>query len=470
MENDKNFLARRSKPKAKNEEEVQGTLDVSKGKKHKKRRSLETDQRLEALDKLAKPKAMSGRSRSVNAVVEVQKTSRGLFPSRGAKKKKKIDVVEKRVKFTLKGEDFHLPEKYQPTKVLGHGSYAVVAGAKDKRTGETVAIKKNKDVFSNLVDAKRILREIKLLMHFDHPDIMPLLDIIPPSKKEIDTFKDVYLVMPKMDYTLTKVIRAAKVLGQSHISYLMYQMLRGLKYMHSAGVIHRDLKPDNIMVNLDTCNLKITDFGLARGVNKGADSSLTDYVITRWWRAPEVICNAGNYDEKIDIWSTGCILAELLLKRPIFTGQNSADQLRKIFKVLGSPGPETLNDWVTQPEAKMYVLGLKKTKGKDLRELFHMANDDVFDLLVKMLTVNPKKRPTAAELLEHKALQAWRREPESERNCKHFNISFEMEKSINTQFGLRHMMFEVFNQYRERKMANPDDNSPSLEVNVTAFE
>merc|ERR1719499_110277 len=99
-----------------------------------------------------------------------------------------------------------------------------------------------------------------------------------------------------MDMTLAKVIRSKQTLTDRHFRYFIYQLLRGLKYMHSAGVIHRDLKPDNLMVDLNTCDLKITDFGLARGVNKGADSSLTDYVITRWWRAPEVICNAGKYD------------------------------------------------------------------------------------------------------------------------------------------------------------------------------
>merc|ERR1719361_1996756 len=217
----------------------------------------------------------------------------------------------KKVPYRLKGEKFVVYEYYQPTRILGHGAYAVVCEAVDLRNGQKVAIKKNKGVFQDISDAKRILREIKLLMHFNHDDVIKLLDVIPPEQDEISTFDEVYLVMPRMETTLARVIKSSQKLTKRHIQFFLYQMLRGLKYIHSAGVIHRDLKPENILINGGDCNLKITDFGLARGVYKEDEQKnlLTEYVVTRWYRAPEVMCSARQYDAKVDIWSVGCILA-----------------------------------------------------------------------------------------------------------------------------------------------------------------
>ena len=201
----------------------------------------------------------------------------------------------KKITYNFKGEKFKLWDYYKPVKMLGTGAYAVVIEAEDTRfNGRRVAIKKNRNVFAELCDAKRILREIKLLMTFDHDDVIRLVDVIPPDDKERDSFNDVYLVMPRMETNLKRIIKSDQKLDNTHYLFLVYQILRGLKYIHSAGVIHRDLKPENILVNGKNCNVKISDFGLARGEG----SNLTEYVITRWYRAPEVMVCAKQYDQQ----------------------------------------------------------------------------------------------------------------------------------------------------------------------------
>lgn len=135
---------------------------------------------------------------------------------------------------------------------------------------------------------------------------------------DTSTFRS-YIVLDLMDTDLERIIASNNVLTDHHMQYFMYQLLRGLKYIHSANVIHRDLKPANLLLNAD-CDLKICDFGLARGVTDNVD--LTKYVVTRWYRAPELLCSCKDYTEMIDMWSVGCIFAELLGRAPLFPGTN----------------------------------------------------------------------------------------------------------------------------------------------------
>jgi mitogen-activated protein kinase 1/3 len=198
---------------------------------------------------------------------------------------------------------FIVDSKYFPVKALGHGAYGVVCSAHDQSAGnKKVAIKKISKAFDDLIDGKRILREVKLLRHFNHENVVGLRDLIPPPAEM--AFEDMYMVLDFMETDLHKIIYSKNELTDEHIQYFIYQILKALKYIHSAHVIHRDLKPSNLLLN-SNCDLKVCDFGLARGVNVDEQSELTEYVVTRWYRAPEVMCSCQEYDHKIDVWSTG---------------------------------------------------------------------------------------------------------------------------------------------------------------------
>eukprot|EP01083_Nonionella_stella_P002154 6199_1 len=353
----------------------------------------------------------------------------------------------KKVVYNFKKEKFKIWEYYRPVKLLGVGAYAVVIEAKDTRfNGRHVAIKKNKNVFAELSDAKRILREIKLLMTFSHDDVIKLNDVIPPDESEKDTFSDVYLVMPRMETTLKRIIKSDQKLENRHYLFFVYQILRGLKYIHSAGVVHRDLKPENILVNGKNCNVKISDFGLARGVAEG--SNLTEYVITRWYRAPEVMVCAKQYDVAVDVWAVGCIFAELLLRRELFPGNNHFEQLSLIFSILGTPFAHEL-DWITSQDARDWVTQLRYQPGHDLRKIFKNGKPEAIDLIQHMLQINPRKRIHVTEALSHPYF-AKLHHPKSEKtiNRNEFNQytkkNFDVIQSeYNSIFGVRHLMYQT---------------------------
>ncbi|KAK8456167.1 hypothetical protein SEVIR_4G285700v4 [Setaria viridis] len=296
--------------------------------------------------------------------------------------------------FTEYGE----ASQYQIQEVIGKGSYGVVAAAVDTRTGERVAIKKINDVFEHVSDATRILREIKLLRLLRHPDIVEIKHImLPPSRRE---FQDIYVVFELMESDLHQVIKANDDLTPEHHQFFLYQLLRALKYIHAANVFHRDLKPKNILANSD-CKLKICDFGLARASFNDAPSAIfwTDYVATRWYRAPE-LCGSffSKYTPGIDIWSIGCIFAELLTGRPLFPGKNVVHQLDLITDLLGTPSSETLSR-IRNEKARRYLSCMRKKHAVPFTHKFRNADPLALRLLERLLAFDPKDRPTAEEAL-----------------------------------------------------------------------
>ncbi|XP_060163971.1 mitogen-activated protein kinase 13 isoform X4 [Globicephala melas] len=229
-----------------------------------------------------------------------------------------------------------------------------------------------------------------------------------------------YLVMPFMQMDLQKIM--GMEFGEDKIQYLVYQMLKGLKYIHSAGVIHRDLKPGNLAVNED-CELKILDFGLARQ----ADAEMTGYVVTRWYRAPEVILSWMHYNQTVDIWSVGCIMAEMLTGKTLFKGKDYLDQLTQILKVTGVPDAEFVQK-LNDKAAKSYIQSLPQTPKKDFSQLFQHASPQAADLLEKMLELDMDKRLTASQALTHPFFESCR-DPEEETEAQQpFDDFLEQEK------------------------------------------
>ncbi|KAF3440715.1 hypothetical protein FNV43_RR19001 [Rhamnella rubrinervis] len=290
---------------------------------------------------------------------------------------------------------FEIDTKYIPIKPIGKGAYGVVCSSINVETNEKVAIKKINNVFENRIDALRTLRELKLLRHIRHENVIALKDIMMPIHRA--SFKDVYLVYELMDTDLHQIIKSTQPLSNDHCKYFLFQLLRGLKYLHSANILHRDLKPGNLLVNAN-CDLKICDFGLAR-TSKGNGEFMTEYVVTRWYRAPELLLCCDNYGTSIDVWSVGCILLKFLVEGQS-SGTECLDQLKRIINVLGSQN-ETDLEFIDNPKARRYIKSLPYSRGVHLSRLYPGADPLAIDLLQRMLVFDPTKRITVTEALQH---------------------------------------------------------------------
>lgn len=323
--------------------------------------------------------------------------------------------------FLVCGSLFECPARYLPIKPIGKGAYGVVCSARNLETNEKVAIKKITNAFDNVVDAKRTLREIKLLKHLQHENVIQIKDIIPPASRA--NFKDVYVVYELMDTDLHQIIRSPQPLSDDHSQYFLYQVLRGLKYIHSANILHRDLKPSNLLVNAN-CDLKICDFGLARTSNE--KEFMTEYVVTRWYRAPELLLSCSEYTSAIDVWSVGCIFAELLGRKPLFPGKDYVHQLNLITNTIGSPSDEELH-FITSDKAKRYIRSLPKNERVDFSRVWKGANKSAVDLIDKMLVFDPTRRITVEKALEHPYLASLH-DPSDEPTChKPFEFAFDAD-------------------------------------------
>ncbi|KAK9839690.1 hypothetical protein WJX81_006382 [Elliptochloris bilobata] len=290
-------------------------------------------------------------------------------------------------------------KKYEIQTKLGKGAYGIVWKAVDKKTRDVIALKKIFDAFQNSTDAQATFREIMFLQELtDHDNIIRLLNVL---KAEND--RDIYLVFEYMETDLHAVIRA-NILEEIHKQYIMYQLFKALKYLHSAELLHRDIKPSNLLLNSE-CAVKLADFGLARSVaqleaDEGPSPVLTDYVATRWYRAPEILLGSTKYTYGVDTWSAGCILGELLGGKPLFPGTSTMNQLDRILEVTGRPSKEDV-DAVRSPFAATMLESLPCGRPLEMHKLFPAASEDALDLLRRLLVFNPARRLSAEEALAH---------------------------------------------------------------------
>jgi len=350
--------------------------------------------------------------------------------------------------WTISGTKFDVEAKYRLIRAIGTGAYGVVVSAEDTSSGEKVAIKKVPSAFNDLTDALRILREIRLMKHFEHENILGVSDLGAPES--LATFEDVYIMSPLMETDLHRIIYSRQDLSDDHLSYFVYQMLVGLKYIHSAQVIHRDLKPSNLLLNSD-CSMKLADFGLARGITSTevAEGSLTEYVVTRWYRAPEIMLACQEYSKAIDVWAVGCIFAELLGTKPLFPGDDYIHQLKLIVEVLGSPGEDDMA-FIKSSRARAFMAKQAGKPRVPWATLFPKANPVGLDLLERMLTFNPGKRITVEEALKHPYLASLHCE-EDEPVCP-TTFNFDFENYPLTKRNLQLLMFEQIARYHPESM------------------
>jgi len=419
-------------------------------------------------------------------------------------------------------QDWEVGDNYEVVKQVGSGSYGYVVQAIQKSTGKKVAIKRLNKIFEDVIDCKRILREVTLLRHLQHPNLVHIIEILEPT--DLKNFDSLYVVLEYAQSDLKKLFKSPIHLEMIHIQTLIYNILVGLKYIHSADVLHRDLKPANVLINED-CSVRICDFGLARSVegiegahppkeeedddidehiankdklakpkegkgklvkssgglikSKNVKRELTGHVVTRWYRAPELILLEKDYTASIDVWSLGCIFAELLgmikenaptfLDRsPLFPGtscfplspdrsnnvkrggfpHSSQDQLSIIFSVLGTPKEEDF-EFVTDAKAIDYLRSFPFKKPVDFGELYPAATPEALDLLRKTLQFNPKKRINIDECLNHPFLAKMRDKSREIAAPGPIILEFEKEGEMTAE-RLRELFIEEIKMYKKK--------------------
>jgi len=325
--------------------------------------------------------------------------------------------------------DKHVSRKYDVQQKLGKGAYGIVWRALDKKSKEQIALKKVFDAFQNSTDAQRTYREVVYLLQMNHENIVQLRHVL---KAEND--KDIYLVFEYMETDLHATIRA-NILEEIHKQYIMYQAFKALLYMHSAGLVHRDMKPANLLLNSE-CLMKVADFGLARSVKEvseaadnGVEDVMTDYVATRWYRAPEILVGSTKYGFEADLWSLGCIFGEMINGKPFFSGSSTLNQLEVICETLDQPDDTAIEALNSKYAKSMYEnINMKEEVRKDLLETpvlqerfkrkFPSASESAIDLLMQLLRYDPGARIKPREGLTHEYCVQFH-DPETEILSRH---------------------------------------------------
>lgn len=333
---------------------------------------------------------------------------------------------------------FRVNDRFKFCKLLGKGAYGAVCSIQDKTSNKTYALKKVHQVSAKLQEAKQTLREIKILAQFGaHQNITKLYGLHLDAKRE-----EVYLFLTAMDSDLHRIIQSTQKISARHVKHFLFQTLKGLQFLHDHSILHRDLKPANLLVTKD-CHLRIADFGLSRAISKtqlrqhdvdpiflaGGSSfeststyfstylsetkndvptkfvkhkaPLTKHIVTRWYRAPELMLNSdGYYSSKIDLWSVGCIFAELLARKPVFPGKDYKDQLKLIFHAIGTPTLKE-TDYVKNREARKFLSGLEVEKPKSFDKILKTKCSKTIDLCWNLLRFDREQRFSIQQCFRH---------------------------------------------------------------------
>ncbi|KAH3677231.1 hypothetical protein WICMUC_001812 [Wickerhamomyces mucosus] len=319
--------------------------------------------------------------------------------------KNKPNKVNKSGFVVYEEANFYISSRYHILKMLGKGSYGIVCSALDLTNRDNpvpIAIKKVTNIFTKDILLKRAVRELKLMRFFKgHKNIVNLyeLDIV-----YCIPYDGLYCFQELADYDLARVIHSSAQFSEFHIKNFLYQILCGVKYIHSADVIHRDLKPGNILINHQG-NLKICDFGLARGISpkfmKSKPNSITNYVATRWYRAPELILSRKKYSKAIDMWAVGCIFAELYARRALFMGSDIIHQATEILKVLGTPNRKIISSYGTSIAMELLNPPNPQYRPIPWNEILPYASNLALDLLGKLLCWDVLERYDVTQSIEH---------------------------------------------------------------------
>lgn len=283
-------------------------------------------------------------------------------------------------------------DAFQKLEKIGEGTYGVVYKAKDKESGRTVALKKIRlDTESDGVPSTAI-REISLLKELNHPNVVRLLDVVHSEKK-------LFLVFEYLDRDLKKYMDSVPAGGISLplVKSYLYQLLSGIAFCHSHRILHRDLKPQNLLIDSQG-SIKLADFGLARAFGVPV-RSYTHEVVTLWYRAPEILLGCRYYSTPVDVWSIGCIFAEMITRRALFPGDSEIDQLFRIFRTLGTPDERL---WPGVSDFPDYKSSFPKWPVQNLLQVIPALTQAGADLLQQMLTYEPTRRLSARNALSHR--------------------------------------------------------------------
>ena len=301
-------------------------------------------------------------------------------------------------------------ERYQIIKEVGDGTFGSVYEAIVKSTGEKVAIKFIKENISSIEECMELI-EVKTLKNLCHENIVKIKELIHETTGKVALIFE-YCDCNLYEFTETHNIQSIQIPEQI-ISEIIYQILNGLNYLHSHNYFHRDIKPENILLklnnyqlnantyyNLNKIKIKISDFGTVQKIKNDNLNPLTDYVCTRWYRAPECILHTPYYNEKVDIWAVGCIMAELYNLCPLFEGDDEIDQMNKIFYILGTP---TKEEWPKGYELmEKMEINFNFCNKKSLKNFIPRASDSAIELLEAILQFDDMKRPSCNELMNFK--------------------------------------------------------------------